>query len=210
MSLILPINPHDPDPEVLTRVVSALRKGNVVAYPTETLYGLGVDPFQEEALERLYVLKGRPASMPVSILVEDADMLREFAGDLTAAANRLIEALLPGPLTLVLRAQPGLPARLISDTGKIGIRISAHPLMKHLFAMYSSPITTTSANPTGRPDATMAKDILVYFPEGIDCILDAGPVTGGVGSTVVDVTADPYTILREGAVSAEEIAEALK
>ena len=210
MSLILPIDPLDPAPEVLTRVASALRQGRVVAYPTETLYGLGVDPFREEALERLYVLKGRPTGMPVSILVRDVAMLEEVAHDLPGPAMRLVEAFLPGPLTLVLRARPRLPERLTCGTGKIGIRISAHPFMKHLFSRYAAPITTTSANPTGRPDARDAKEILAYFPEGIDCILDGGPVPGILGSTVVDGTGEEPVILREGAITEDEIAEALE
>lgn len=210
MSLLLPIDPLDPDPEVLARVASALRRGGVVAYPTETLYGLGVDPFREEALERLYELKGRPAEMPVSILVKDVAMLQEVAHDLPGPAMRLVEAFLPGPLTLVLRARPGLPERLTSGTGKIGIRISAHPFMRHLFSRYTAPITTTSANPTGRPDARDAKEILVYFPEGVDFILDAGPVIGTLASTVVDATGGEPVILREGAITEDEIAEALQ
>ena len=210
MSLLLPIDPLDPAPEVLTRVASALRQGRVVAYPTETLYGLGVDPFREEALEQLYVLKGRPAEMPVSILVKDVAMLEEVAHDLPGPAMRLVEAFLPGPLTLVLHARPHLPEQLTAGTGKIGVRISAHPLMIHLFSSYPAPITTTSANPTGEPDARDAEKILSYFPQGIDCILDAGPVPDGLGSTVVDVTGEAPAILREGAISAREISEALK
>jgi L-threonylcarbamoyladenylate synthase len=210
MPPLLPIDPVDPDPKVLIRAASVLRQGGVVAYPTETLYGLGVDPFREEALDRLYALKGRPESMPVSILVKDVAMLEEVSHDLTPQAMRLIDAFLPGPLTLVLRARPRLPTRLTSGTGKIGIRISAHPLMRHLFAEYPSPITTTSANPTGKPDARDAAGILAYFPEGIDCILDAGPVTVRLGSTVVDVTSEEPMILREGAITADRIAVALK
>ena len=210
LSLLLPIDPLDPAPEVLNRVALALRQGRVVAYPTETLYGLGVDPFQEKALERLYVLKGRPTAMPVSILVKDAEMLQEVAYDPPGPAMRLVEAFLPGPLTLVLRARPGLPERLTAGTGKIGIRISAHPFLRHLFSRHPAPITTTSANPTGRPDARDARDILAYFPEGIDCILDAGPVAGMLGSTVVDGTGEEPLILREGVISVDEIAKALK
>jgi len=209
LSLLLPIDPLDPDPEVLTRVASALRQGRVVAYPTETLYGLGVDPFREEALERLYVLKGRPAGMPVSILVKDVAMLHEVAHHLSGAAVRLIEAFLPGPLTLVLPARPHLPQRLTAGTGKVGIRISAHPLVGQLFASYSAPITTTSANPTGQPSARDARTVLSYFPKGLDCILDAGTVPGGTGSTVVDVTGEAPAILREGAISARRLSEAL-
>ena len=122
MSQLLPIDPRNPDPEVLTRAASALRSGKVVAYPTETLYGLGVDPFQEAALERLYELKGRPGRMPVSVLVRDPAMLLEVAEEPNQPARRLIEAFLPGPLTLILPARPGLPARLTSGTGKVGVR----------------------------------------------------------------------------------------
>lgn len=210
MSVLLPVDPLKPDPQALARFASALRSGRVVAYPTETLYGLGVDPFREDALERLYALKGRPANMPVSVLVRDTAMLERVACTPPEAARRLIRAFLPGPLTLVLRARPDLPARLTAGTEKVGVRISAHPLMKHLFSAYPAPITTTSANPTGRPDAREAREILRYFPEGLDCVLDSGPVTGGLGSTVVDMTGDDALILRTGAVSEEEIACALR
>ena len=210
MSLLLPIDPLKPAPEALARAASALFQGRVVAYPTETLYGLGVDPFHEEALERLYQLKGRLATRPVSILVRDVAMLYEVAHGLPKSAVRLIEAFLPGPLTLVLPARPHLPQRLTAGTGKVGVRISAHPLIGHLFSRYPAPITTTSANPAGAPNARDARGILSYFPQGIDCILDTGPVPAGIGSTVVEVTGEAPTILREGTISEEEISGALK
>lgn len=210
MSLLLPTDPFNPAPEVLARAVSALRQGRIVAYPTETLYGLGVDPFHEEALEALYQLKDRPATMPISILVRDVAMLKEVSSDLPGSAMRLIEAFLPGPLTLVLPARPHLPERLTAGTGKIAVRISAHPLIGPLFSRFPAPITTTSANPTGEPNARDAKRILSYFPSGIDCILDAGPVPGGIGSTVVEATGDAPAILRQGTISEKEISEALR
>jgi L-threonylcarbamoyladenylate synthase len=209
LPLLLPTDPLNPSPGVLARAASALRQGEIIAYPTETLYGLGADPFREEAIERLYRLKGRPSSMPVSILVKDVAMLHEVAADLPEQARRLVEAFLPGPLTLVLRARPHLPCRLTAGTGKIGVRISAYPLIGHLFSRYPAPITTTSANPTGKPDARDAGEVLSYFPRGIDCILDAGPVIGGVGSTVVEVTAEGPKILREGAIPTKKIFHAL-
>jgi L-threonylcarbamoyladenylate synthase len=137
-------------------------------------------------------------------------MCGEVARDLSGPARRLIEAFLPGPLTLVLAARPDLSPRLTAGTGKVGIRISAHPLMGKLFAHYPAPITTTSANPTGQPNARDARTILSYFPQGIECILDAGPSPGGVASTVVDVTGEAPVILREGAISARAIEEALE
>jgi L-threonylcarbamoyladenylate synthase len=169
-----------------------------------------VDPFQQEALERLFQLKGRPAEMPVSILVRDVPMLEEVARQLSGQTSRLIEAFLPGPLTLVLLARPHLPPRLTAGTGRVGVRISAHPLMKHLFSSYPAPITTTSANPTGMKGARDAERILSYFPQGIDCILDAGPVPGGTGSTVVDLTGDRPKVLREGAIPSKDISAVLR
>jgi L-threonylcarbamoyladenylate synthase len=168
-----------------------------------------VDPFHEEALDRLYRLKNRPSTKPVSILVRDVAMLNEVARDLPESAMRLIEAFLPGPLTLVLPARPHLPHRLTAASGKIGVRISAHPLIGHLFSSYSAPITTTSANPAGAPNARDAEKILSYFPQGIECILDAGSVPGGIGSTVVEATGDAPVVLREGVISEKEISEAL-
>ncbi len=189
--------------------MGSLRAGRVIAYPTETLYGLGVDPFQPEALERLYRLKGRPAGRPVSLLVADAAMLRGLVREVTPSARALLEAFLPGPLTLVLEARADLPAALTAGTGKIGLRISSHPLIPHLFARLSGPITTTSANPTGRPPAGRAEEIAAYFPRGVACILDGGPSAGSTGSTVVDLTGPQPAVLREGAIPANKVLEVL-
>jgi len=205
MSLPFPIDPKHPGPEPLRRAAGALRQGGILAYPTETLYGLGVDPFQEAALERLFRLKGRPLDQPVSILVRDLSMLEAVARDISPGARRVLDALLPGPLTVVLAARPHLPALLTGGTGKIGVRISAHPLLPFLFTRFPGPITTTSANRTGHPPAVRAEQIRESFPEGIDVVLDAGPVPGGAASTVVDLTGPDPVILRPGAVSLETI-----
>jgi L-threonylcarbamoyladenylate synthase len=209
MPLCLLIDPSDPDPAALRQAANVLRQGGVVAYPTETLYGLGVSPFDAQALEKLYCLKGRPATLPISILVRDLDMLREVVLEIPPLALRLARAFLPGPLTLVLPASPSLPARVTAGSGKVGVRISSHPLAGPLFGAYPSPITTTSANPTGRPGARTAGEVKAYFPEDLDCILDGGGVPGGPGSTVVDVSADRLVVLREGAIPLGELQEYL-
>lgn len=205
MTLLLPIDPFQPESASLERVGDILRQGGIVAYPTETLYGLGVDPFNPDAMERLSHLKGRPGSMPVSVLVRDIEMLGQVVWVIPTKALRVIEALLPGPLTVVLQAKPHVPDPITGGTGKVGVRISTHPLMRHLFRYHASPFTTTSANPTGQPGATDARQVLDYFPQGIDCVLDGGPVPGGVESTVVDLSKDPPLILREGAIPESEI-----
>ena len=205
MTLCLPIDPTHPDPEVLARAAETLRRGGILAYPTETLYGLGVDPFNPEALDRLYDLKGRPASLPVSILVRDFEMLRTVVLEVPPGALRVMKAFLPGPLTVVLPAARRLPERLTAGSGRIGVRISSHPLAARLFQVYPFPITTTSANPTGRPGARDAREVQAYFPGGLDCILDGGTVPGGIGSTVADLTGAAPVILREGAIPGSEI-----
>ena len=206
MSLVLSVDPLNPPPDALAKAAQVLRQGGILAYPTETLYGLGVDPFREEALERLFLLKGRPREMPVSVLVRDEGMMREVVRVIPPMAFALIRAFLPGPLTLVLPALTGLPARLTAGSGKIGVRISPHPLVADLFRFYPFPVTTTSANPSGMAAARTGAEVAAYFPVGLDCILDAGPVPGEVGSTVVDLTGERPEILREGVLSREEIA----
>ncbi len=209
MTLFLPVDPVHPSAEALNQAVEVLRQGLVLAYPTETLYGLGVDPFQEKAMERLYRLKGRSSQAPVSLLVRDPAMLQGVVKEISLSAEILINTFLPGPLTIVLPARDNLPKRLTAGTGKIGIRISAYPLISHLFSWFPYPLTTTSVNPSGRPAAKDAKEIIAYFREGIDCLLDAGPAPGGVGSTVVDITGDKPVVLREGVISSDQIMKAL-
>ncbi len=209
LARLFKIDPLSPAAEPLDRAAEVLQQGRILAYPTETLYGLGVDPFREESLERLGRVKGRPAGSPISVLVRDLAMLQDLVQEIPQPALRLIKTFLPGPLTVVLPARAHLPRLLTGGTGKVGVRISSHPLLTHLFTRYPFPITTTSANPSGQPNVSQADQILAYFPQGIDCILDAGPVTGGIGSTVVDVSEERPLILREGAITAEQIEKAL-
>jgi len=210
MSLNLTVDPDHPDPVSLDRAAETLRQGGILAYPTETLYGLGVDAFSEDALDRLFRLKNRPEGTPVSVLVRDMAMLRGLVEDVPPRALGILQAFLPGPLTAVLSARPHLPRMLTAGTGKIGVRISAHPLLCHLFSRFPHPVTTTSANRSGMPPAVNAGQVRDAFPRGIDCILDAGPAPGGVGSTVVDLTGPDPLILREGAVPREAILRCLE
>ncbi|MEW6444400.1 MAG: L-threonylcarbamoyladenylate synthase [bacterium] len=206
MSLILSVDPANPPDDALAKAADTLRAGGILAYPTETLYGLGVDPFRADALEKLFRLKARPEGLAVSALVRDEAMMRQVVLEVPALASRLVEAFLPGPLTLVLLARPELPERLTAGTGRVGVRISSHPLVARLFSVHTHPFTTTSANPSGMPGARSGAEVAAYFPHGLDCLLDAGPVPGGTGSTVVDVTGAAARILRQGALSREDLA----
>jgi len=205
MSMILTVDPCSPDPASLDRAAETLQQGGILAYPTETLYGLGVDPFREDALDRLFRLKGRSTGTPVSVLVRDMEMLQDLVEDVPPRARLVLERFLPGPLTAVLFARGRLPSRLTGGTGKIGVRISPHPVLSYLFERFPHPLTTTSANRTGMAPAVNAGQVRDAFPEGIDCILDAGPAPGGTGSTVADLTGRDPLILREGALSRQEL-----
>lgn len=206
MARILSIDPQNPEFPALEEISRVLSEGGVLAYPTETLYGLGVDAFRDDALEKLFVLKGRPGGIPVSVLVRDPEMMLEVVLEVPAPARALVNAFFPGPLTLVLPARPGLPERVTAGFGKVGVRISPHPVAALLFQAFPKPITSTSANPSGLPAARTAAEVAAYFPSGLDGILDGGPAPAGVGSTVVEFQGQELRILREGAISKEEIA----
>jgi len=196
--------PEGFDRSMFEHVASVLQRGGIVAYPTETLYGIGVDPFHPTAVERLFQLKGRPETMPVSLIVRDLEMLAGLVESLSPIAERIVRTFLPGPLTVVLPARKGLPEAITAASGKVGLRISSHPLLSGLFMFYPFPLISTSANPSGQPPATDAGMVQEYFPEGIDCLIDAGPTPLGMPSTVIDLCGERPVFLREGALSRAE------
>ena len=185
------------------------KRGGVIAYPTETFYGLCVDPFNEEAVERLFTLKGRTAKNPVSVIIPDVSMLEKVAVEVTPLARTLIKRFWPGPLTVIFKARPNVPALLLGSTGKIGVRVSSSPVAKRLSETLSSPITATSANPSGSPPPASAEEVLAYFNGSIDVLIDGGRLPGRLGSTVVDATGESLAVVRAGEVPTEEILKAL-
>lgn len=183
----------------LAAAAAALAAGQVVAYPTETFYGLAVDALAEDALARLTALKGRGAEKAFSLLVADRNMLESVCREVSAVAEDLIRKHWPGPLTLALPARPDLPARIVCD-GFVAVRMSPHPMAQALVAALGRPITATSANPAGAAPACTAHEVAAYFPE-LQChILDGGATPGGRPSTLVRVRGDRLEILRAGAV----------
>ncbi|MEE9613621.1 MAG: L-threonylcarbamoyladenylate synthase [Thermodesulfobacteriota bacterium] len=187
------------------KAVTAFKKGGVIAYPTETFYGLGVDPFNEEAVRGLFTLKGRPPENPVSVIVRDREMLRMVVEEVPPLAERLIEYFWPGPLTIILKARDVLPPTLTAGTGTVGVRESSSDTAMKLVTALGSPITATSANPSGKPPAATADEAAAYFGDGIDILIDGGKTGGGLGSTVVDATGEEIEIIREGEIPASEI-----
>ncbi len=187
----------------------AFKRGGVIAYPTETFYGLCVDPFNKEAIEKLFTLKGRSPKSPISVIISDASMLNEIAAGVTQAADALMKRFWPGPLTIIFKASSKVPPELLGSTGKIGVRVSGSAVARRLSETLSSPITATSANPTGKSPPNSPEEVIGYFNGTIDILIDGGRLPGRSGSTIVDASGEGIRIVREGEVPAEDILKAL-
>jgi len=188
--------------EVARRV---LNQNGVMAVPTETFFGLAVNPFQEEALNRLFALKDRALEKPVLVLVDGPEMLHQIVREVPGPARRLMDKFWPGPLTLIFPSQPQLPRLLTGGTGTIGVRQPRQALTCRLITALGQPITGTSANRTGRPPHLRAVEVAWEFGDGVDLILEAGACPGGLPSTIVDVTSSPPRLVRGGAISPAEL-----
>jgi L-threonylcarbamoyladenylate synthase len=179
-----------------------VRGGGIIAFPTETFYGLGADPCNVPAVQRLHDLKERsPQTRPILVLIRSRHELQALVSEITPAAERLMQACWPGPLTLVFRAAVAVPSVLTAGTGTIGVRLSAYPDVQRVLEMFGGPLTGTSANRTGQPPATTAEEVERAFGADVDLILNGGPTPGGLPSTVVDTTVSPPRLIREGCVS---------
>ncbi len=189
-----------PDPAVLEHAAAVLRDGGVVAFPTETYYGLGAAALDAAAVRRVFDLKGRPEAKPVLVLVDSVAMVEGVAAEIPPRARALMAAHWPGPLTLVLRAAAGLPAEVTAGTGTIGVRLSPHPVARGLVRALGAPVTAPSANLSGAPPPVSAAVVLAAFAGRLDVLLDGGDTTGGPASTVLDVTVEPPRVLRAGPI----------
>lgn len=187
------------------RASQLIRSGRVVAYPTETFYGLGADSLSYQAVQNLFSLKGREQDKPIPVLVSDWEMLEKIVWRIERRAEDLIRNFWPGPLTLIFQARKILPANLTAGTGKIGVRISSHPVARELCRRTGRPITTTSANPAGQTPPRSAARVRRYFSSRLDLILDSGRVSGKKGSTVLDLTSDPALLVREGEITRKKL-----
>jgi len=193
-----PDSPVDPEIAVITEAARIISSGGVVALPTDTLYGLAADPCNATAVERLFQIKHRPAERPISLLISNRAMLREWVSEVTPAAARLMDAFWPGPLTLIFKGA-ALPDRLTAGTGTIAIRLPASPFLVRLIETVGRPITATSANRSGGADLHSAQEVLATLGGEVDLVIDGG-VREGLPSTLVDVTGTVSTIIRPGAI----------
>lgn len=208
MSVILQVDPNDPDPAVIREAANMVREGLVVAYPTDTLYGLAVDPRNAAAVRRLYELKGRPEGSALTLIAADVAHARA-AGEMTPHAERLAARWWPGPLTIVVRAWPILARETLAGGGTVGVRIPDHAVAIALARDAGFCVTATSANRSGATAASTPGAVAAALPD-VDAILDAGPSRGGAPSTIVDASAREITLVREGAVPWERVLKSLE
>jgi L-threonylcarbamoyladenylate synthase len=190
----------------ISRAIASLRSGNVIVFPTETVYGLGADALNHEAVEKVFQLKGRNPENPIPIIVADRAMLRGLIDKIPPIAEKLIERFWPGPLTLVLQARPHTPKQLLNSRGGVGVRISSQPLATQLAGELGRPLTATSANPSGKQAASTIEQAENYFAGEIEIFLDGGELTAKIGSSVIEVIETRIKIIREGEISVSEIA----
>jgi L-threonylcarbamoyladenylate synthase len=190
----------------IARAVKVLRGGGVVAFATDTVYGVGANAFLPEAVERLYVAKRRLRNKAIPLLLSGIDDLRQVASHIPEEGYALAERFWPGALTLVLRRTSKVPLIVTAGGETVAVRVPDHPLPQRLIAELGVPLAATSANLSGQPPPVTAEGVLAQLDGRIELILDGGTCPGGVASTVLDLIAGPPRILRQGGLSADEIA----
>lgn len=204
-TVTLSVSPETPDPAALAAAAAVLRRGGLVAVPTETVYGLGANALDAEAAARIFVAKDRPADNPLIVHVDSLDMARGLVADWPETAERLARAFWPGPLTLVLPKSPRVPDLVTAGLPAVALRMPAHPVAQALIREAGLPIAAPSANRSGRPSPTDAAHVLADMDGRIDMILDGGPAAVGIESTVLSLLSDPPMVLRPGGISLEQL-----
>lgn len=194
-----------PDMATVDSAAEAIKNGLVVAFPTETFYGLGADGLKEETVRKIFRLKGRDYSKPILLITDRVEAARSLANEWPESAAALAKAFWPGPLTIVVNAADFLPISLHGGSGKIGVRVPGCGFARILSKAVNGPVTATSANPSNQPPAVSSQDVERYFAGRIPLIVDGGVLVGGSPSTIVDTSCKPCQILREGAVSTGQI-----
>jgi L-threonylcarbamoyladenylate synthase len=209
---MLRVHPDEPEADRVKYIVSCLRGGKVVGMPTDTFYGLAVDPVNLRAVESIYVLKSRLKHKPLSLLIANVSQAYDVARDLGSNFDRLAERFWPGPLTLIVRAGSKLPLRSTANTGNVALRVPDCEIPRAVVAAFGLPITATSANLQEAPECTCAGCVRDQIGDRIPLIVDGGPTSRSQHTTIVDLSGGDraWQILREGAIPTHEIALALQ
>jgi tRNA threonylcarbamoyl adenosine modification protein (Sua5/YciO/YrdC/YwlC family) len=208
----LRIHPDEPEPELIQQVVRSLNQGHVVALPTDTFYGLAVDPINLRAVDRIYDIKTRARHKPLSLLIAEVAQAYELAREIDSAFDRLAEKFWPGPLTIIVKAGSRLPLRVTANTGNMALRVPEAAIPRAVVAALGLPITATSANLSGLPECTYAAGVREQLGDKIPLIVDGGPTARSTATTIVDLSGggNSWMIVREGAIPTHEIALTLQ
>jgi L-threonylcarbamoyladenylate synthase len=202
---VIQVDPRHVQPEVMQQACETLRRGGLVAFPTDTLYALGANALNPAAIDRVHTVKGRHHGKPLSILIPSVEAAADLAADLPDGVRSLMQAFWPGALTVVVKASPKVPAILRGTLGTVGLRMPAGSVARALLAAFAGPIIGTSANKSGGADPADARTVQKAVGGQIDLILDGGRVALGVPSTVIDCTTQPARLLREGAIPGSKL-----
>lgn len=192
----------------LAKAAAIITDGGLVAFPTETYYGLAVDPFNEQALARLFKVKQRPAAKPILALIDTRDQLRQLTDQVPRQFSSLMDQFWPGPLTLLFPAAASLSLILTAGTGTVGVRLSSHPIARELVRLTGRPITATSANLSGWTPATSPQEVCAQFGTRLDGVVQAGNTPGGRCSTIVGISAEGLALIRDGVIPFSDIRQA--
>ena len=206
---LVEINPDEPQPEMLERAAAAVRRGKVVAIPTDALYTLVADPFNLGAVAQVFQAKGREPHRSLPILVGDLMMAEELASELSNRFFILARRFWPGPLTIIVPASARVPLKLTGNTGRLALRQSRSKIANQLIAMLNHPLISTSANISGRPTCRSGIDVFGMMDGRVDLVIDGGTCSGA-GATTVDITEPYWRLIRAGAIEEKEIAECLQ
>ena len=206
MTEYLTIHPEAPEPALLARAAAILRAGGLVAYPTETVYGLTADALSADAAQRVFEAKQRPHGQPLPVQIADPADIAALARDVPPEAARLIADFFPGPLTLVLPCRPSVSRLVTGGGGTIGLRMPDHPVALGVLRAFGGPLVCPSANRTGRRAAMSVRDVRDDLDGLADLVLDGGATADRVPSTVLDLTVRPARLLREGKLSRATLA----
>jgi L-threonylcarbamoyladenylate synthase len=203
------ISSDRPEPATLARAADVIARGGLVAFPTDTLYGLAADPRRPAAVARVYAAKGRAAGEALPLVASSLEQVERDAGTLSPLAKRLAARFWPGPLTLVIDASAGLAPGVRADANTVAVRVPDHPVARALAEAAGCPITSTSANRAGQPAPKAADEVILAIGDAIDLVLDGGPSPGGPPSTIVDARSERPRLVRAGAIPFDRVLEAV-
>ena len=207
---LLKISPETPDPAAIRYAAEFIRRGELVAIPTDTFYGIAADPFNLAAVDQIYRVKGRPETRALPILVNSVAQAVSLSRDVPYTFHKLAAKFWPGPLTLLVEASTGIPLKVTAHTGNVALRWPKSPIVDALINVVKGPITGTSGNISGQPACATAVELLVQLGDRLPLILDAGETPGNLASTIVKLGGNEWTVMREGVISEQSIRAAIE